>query len=211
MFIPLVDMLRCVRPHADTWLVASIDRAEDRDILNGTLGCPTCLSEYPVRDGIVLFSDRIARPPLRAPSEAEAIRLAAALDLTEPSMTAMLHGEWGAHAPILRGVSPAQLLLVNPPDGIVTGDGISIVLAETAPLARGSAHAIAVDASADAAFIASALASLRPGGRMLGPARMPVPSELVEIVRDSEVWVARFDSTPTSAPILPTRRPRAAG
>jgi uncharacterized protein YbaR (Trm112 family) len=209
MFIPLVDMLRCTRSHADTWLVASIDRAEDRDIIEGTLGCPTCLAEYPVHEGIVAFSDRVSRAVLRAPREKDAIRLAAALDLTEPNMTAVLQGEWGAHAQILRGLSPSQLLLVNPPEGIVTGDGISIVLADTAPFAYGSAHAVAVDATADDGMVSSLLASLRAGGRMLGPVTLPVPQSLTELARDSDVWVARLEmSAATSAPILPTRRPR---
>lgn len=209
MFIPLVDLLRCVNDHADTWLVASIDRAEDRDIIEGMLGCPTCLAEYPVHDGIVRFSVNVSRPALRAPREEDAIRLAAALDLTEPSMTAVLHGAWGAHAQILRGVSPAQLLLVNPPDGIASGDGISIVLAETAPLAYGSAHAVAVDATASDGMAASLLASLRAGGRMLGSVSLPVPANLTELVRDDAVWVARLElAAATSAPILPTRRSR---
>ncbi|HTE43689.1 MAG TPA: hypothetical protein VK636_00485 [Gemmatimonadaceae bacterium] len=211
MLTPLVDMLRCVNPHADTWLVASIDRAEDRDILLGTLGCPTCLAEYPIRDGVVLFSERVVRTPLGTPREEDAIRLAAALDLTEPSMTAVLHGEWGSHAPIIRGISPAQLLLVNPPDGIVTGDGISIVVAETAPVAYGSAHAVAVDATASPDMITSLVACLRSGGRMLGPVALEMPTSLTELARDDEVWVARLDATPTSAPILPTRRPRPQG
>ena len=115
MFIPLVDILRCPTPHDETWLVASIDRAEERDIIEGMLGCPICLAEYPIRDGIVYFAER--RAPIRRapPDETEAMRLAAALDLTDARMTAVLQGAWGAHAQLVRGVSPAQLLLLNPP------------------------------------------------------------------------------------------------
>src|SRR5512140_104168 len=98
MLIPLVDALRCIRPHEDTWLVASIDRAEDRDIIEGTLGCPSCLAEYPIHDGVVHF-DAVARPAYRAPTEDDALRLAAALDLVDPRTTAVLHGSWGAYAP----------------------------------------------------------------------------------------------------------------
>jgi len=139
MFIPLVDVLRCVRPHAETWLVASIDEAVERDIVTGALGCPICLAEYPIRNGIVSFDDDSpVDTPAVVPSEEGAIRLAAALDLTDPRMTALLHGAWGAYAPIVRGVSPAQLLLVNPPNGIMSGDGVSIVRSSTvAPVARG--------------------------------------------------------------------------
>src|SRR5262245_47598274 len=55
VFIPLVDSLRCIAGHEDTWLVASIERSEERDIRHGFLGCPICFAEYPIRDGIAYF------------------------------------------------------------------------------------------------------------------------------------------------------------
>src|SRR4051812_31652364 len=116
MFIPLIDTLRCPNLHEETWLVASIDRAEERDMREGVLGCPQCLAEYPVRDGVVYFDPTISRGAFIAPDELQATRIAAALDLTETRMTAVLHGAWGAHAQLVRGMSPAQLLLVNPPN-----------------------------------------------------------------------------------------------
>src|SRR5690348_14655364 len=121
MFLPLVDVLRCPVVHEETWLVASIDRAEDRDIITGALGCPQCLAEYPIRDGIVDFGGANL-PAYRAPGESDAMRLAAALDLTDARMTAVLHGSWASEAPLIRGFSPAQLLLINAPEGIATGD-----------------------------------------------------------------------------------------
>jgi uncharacterized protein YbaR (Trm112 family) len=209
MFIPLVDILRCVRPHEDTWLVASIDRVEDRDIIEGTLGCPSCLAEYPIHEGVVQFDAGVARPAYRQPSEHDVVRLAAALDLVDPRMTAVLHGAWGAYAPMMRGLSPVPLLLVNPPDGIASGDGVSIVRSATVPLAAASVNAVAVDAGADHATIASFANVLRGGGRMVSPVTMALPANLVEITRDHELWVARLDAaTTTSLPILPTRRPR---
>lgn len=209
VFLPLVDSLRCPRPHDETWLVASIDRAAERDIIEGMLGCPACLAEYPIRDGIVYFDEQAPRAAYRAPSEEDAYRLAAALDLTEPRMTAVLHGSWGAHAPILSGVSPAQILLINPPAGIVSGDGISIVYANAAPIARGAASGIAFDADVDMPMLVSLIVGLRPGGRMLGPVSVAIPEPLVELVRDDDVWVAHVASgVSTSAPILPTRRPK---
>jgi len=209
MLIPLVDMLRCVRPHEDTWLVASIDRAQERDILEGTLGCPTCLAEYPIHDGIVVFDSTVVRPAFRQPSESDVVRLAAALDLVDPRMTAVLHGSWGAYAPMLRGLSPVPLLLVNPPDGIASGDGISIVLAASGPIASASVNAVALDPAADRAMIASLVRAVRGGGRIAGSVAMALPADLVEITRDHELWVARVDAAMTvSAPILPSRRPR---
>ncbi len=201
MFIPLVDSLRCPNTHDETWLVASIERAEERDIKEGMLGCPQCMAEYPIRDGIVYFSE-VARAPFVEPSEEEATRLAAALDLTDPRMTAALQGVWGAQAPILAGIAPVQLLLVNPPEGIISGDGVSIVIAERAPLAASSMDGVAIDATATVPMIAALRASLRGGRRMLGSAHVDVPGFLTELARDPEVWVAQLDAgSVTSAPV----------
>jgi uncharacterized protein YbaR (Trm112 family) len=206
MFTPLVDILRCPNAHDETWLVASIDRSEERDIREGTLGCPICLAEYPIREGVVRFAE-VVPPPSATQREEDAVRLAATLDLTEARMTAVLHGLWGALAPIVRGMSPAQLLLVNPPPGIVSGDGVSIVQATAAPIARGSVDAVAFDASASEAMIASLVASLKGGGRMLGPAAAPLPNGLTELARDDEVWVAQLQAGAVSSPIQLKRRP----
>ena len=54
MFVELVDLLRCPRPHEDTWLVAAAEAMSGRHIVRGTLGCPVCEAEYPIRDGVVL-------------------------------------------------------------------------------------------------------------------------------------------------------------
>ena len=208
MFIPLVDVLRCPNAHEETWLVASIDRADDRDIRAGTLGCPICTAEYPIRDGVVIFDEAVPPPPYRAPSEEDAVRLAAALDLTDARMTAVLQGDWGAHAPIIVGMSPVQLILVNPPDGIASGDGVSIVRAVSASLARGSVDAAAFDGSASPAMIASLVASVRLGGRLVAPASIAMPDGATELVRDDDIWVAHVEGGATSAPISLARRRR---
>lgn len=209
VFLPLVDILRCTRPHADTWLVASIDRAEGRYIVDGTLGCPTCLAEYPVRNGIVFFS--AARPwaAHMRPHETSALRVAAALDLTDARMTAVLHGSWGMQAHLIVGVSPSQLLLLNPPDDVVLGDGVSGIVSDVVPLSAGSVSAAAIDAPIMPTLLESLRRSLRAGGRLLGPTVLTVPDGFTELARDDDVWVARLDAAITeSAPIALTRRGR---
>lgn len=211
MLISLVDILRCPKPHAETWLVASIDRVELRDIVTGTLGCPQCMGEYPIRDGVVYFDDDVPRRAGPPPDEAEAVRLAAALDLTDPRMVAVLHGEWGTQAPLMRGIAPAQLLLVNPPVDIASGDGVSIVVAHRAPFAQASVDAVAIGGGGDAsdAMVASLQASLRAGKRMLGPVALAVPVDVTPLARDADVWVGQLDAQlVTSAPIMPARRAR---
>jgi hypothetical protein len=209
MFISLVDTLRCVKAHADTWLVASIERAEERDIKEGTLGCPVCLAEYSIRDGVVYFVEREATGDLALPVEAEAMRLAAVLDLTEQRMTAVLHGRWAAHAHLVRSFSPAQLILLNAPRGLASGDGVSLVVSDIAPFAAASMNAVAIDETVNDDTFASLRRAMRSGARLLAPAATTLPAGFTELARDDEVWVARLDdATTTSAPIPLTRRPR---
>ncbi len=205
MFLPLIDRLRCLNAHEDTWLVASIDRADERDVLEGTLGCPVCSAEYRIREGVVWFGDAPVAES-ETPSPAEALRLAAALDLTDARMTAILHGSWGAHASILRGLSPAHMLLVNPPTGVTSGDGISIVRAPVAPVAAAWADAAALD-HAGSAMAESMRGALRGGGRLLARADVPIPPGFGELARDADVWVAQLDvGAATGAPVAISRR-----
>jgi hypothetical protein len=206
MFLPLIDRLRCLNAHEDTWLVASIDRVDERDVLDGTLGCPVCSAEYRIEDGVVWFGEAPAAAD-QASSSAEALRLAAALDLTDARMTAILHGSWGAHASVLRGLSPAQMLLVNPPRGVTSGDGISIVRAPVAPVAAGWADAAALDRGAGDSMTDSIRTGLRAGARLLAPAAATLPAGFTELARDADVWVAQLDADAAAgAPIAISRR-----
>jgi len=206
LFLPLIDRLRCLNGHEDTWLVASIDRVEERDVLDGTLGCPICSAEYRIREGVVWFTEAPAARD-QTPSSTDALRLAAALDLTDARMTAILHGSWGAHASILRGLSPVHMLLVNPPSGVTTGDGISIVRAPVAPVATGWADAAALDLGGDAAMLDSLRASLRGGGRLLAGTGVELPPGFTELARDPDVWVAQLDpASVVGTPIGLSRR-----
>ncbi len=205
MFLSLVDSLRCPKVHAETWLVASIERLDDRDIVEGVLGCPECLAEYRIHDGVVEFGGGV-RPPFTAPTEHDALRLAAALDLTDARMTAVLHGTWGACAPIIAGISPAHLLLVNPPAGIVSGDGVSIVAGEIVRFASASMSAAALDTTATAEQIAATRAAVRGGGRIVGPVGLEMPGDLAELARDEDIWIGQVPAGTISQPVMPARR-----
>jgi len=36
----MIDLLRCINAHEDTWLVASFREVTNRIVTEGTLGCP---------------------------------------------------------------------------------------------------------------------------------------------------------------------------
>jgi hypothetical protein len=75
------------------------------------------------------------------------------------------------------------------------------VRALSAPVARASVDAVAVDATASDGMLASLVAALRAGGRMMAPVAMRVPEGLLELVRDDEVWVAQLQAAAESVPI----------
>ena len=208
MFIELVDHLRCLNPHEDICLVASSEQMVGRDIVTGSLGCPVCEAEYPIRGGFAHFGD----PPDERASEAvppsaeQAMRLAAFLDLADPRGFAVLCGNWASHVRPLQALTQVQLLLVNPPPGIGLGGGVSaLITAGALPLASGSARAIAFDGTATTAFVATGLLALQPRARILGSSSIPVPDELTELVRDDHVWVAEKHTDPSPVVRL-TRR-----
>ena len=97
MFIELVDALRCPNAHEESWLVASAARMEFRHIVEGTLGCPVCKAQYPVRRGVVDFrrAGTSTVPQHAPPDETEAARLAAFLDLTDRAGFAVWNGVGG--------------------------------------------------------------------------------------------------------------------
>ena len=194
MFIELVDSLRCPRPHEESWLVASAVRTEGRDILEGTLGCPICHAEYPIRGGTVWF-DSIEPPSPGSPPERDAelaMRLAAFLDLSEPRGFGVFAGRYGPLAELLREIVPPPLIALNPVPLVATANGVStLVIAAGIPLADATCRGVALDAGhADDAYLDAAARVLQPRGRLVAPAATPTPDGVSEIARDERIWVA---------------------
>lgn len=207
MFIELVDQLRCIRPHESSWLVASAARMEGRDIVSGLLGCPVCRTEYPIERGIARFDRPLAgegappAPDAAVPDAAAApaneagdemaMRLTALLGLAGGGGFAIIGGHWGRHAATVHELSSVPLLLLEPPDDVAMGDGLSGVRAAGAvPVARGSTRAVALGpGTTSPAQVEGAVRVLRPRGRLVAPAEVPVPPGIREIARDATMWV----------------------
>jgi len=136
------------------------------------------------------------------------MRLAATLDLTDPRGFVLLTGAWGANAHDLAGIVDNQMLLVNPPDATASGGGVSILRADDRlPIARGSAHAAAIDAS-HADIAAQIVDLVRSGGRVVGPTSIAPPEGTRELARDAEIWVAEREAmASTPVPLTPRLRP----
>jgi uncharacterized protein YbaR (Trm112 family) len=208
MFIELVDALRCPVPHEESWLVASARRMEFRHIVEGTLGCPVCLAEYPVTRGVVDFRRATHQPlPLETPpDEGEATRLAAFLDLSDRAGFAVLLGSWSVHAPLLRALVETPLVVIDPPEGTEGEPGISVVRCDgELPLADGAARAMAVDPGPPAR-VASAVRATRAKGRLVLPADAALPAGVRELARDATLVVAEREAAVSPPVMLQGRR-----
>jgi hypothetical protein len=174
------------------------ERTRERDILEGTLGCPVCHAEYPIRDGVVWFDDGFQSEAEPAEDPELALRLAAFLDLSDAQGFAILAGRYAPLAELLRGVVPSHLIALNPSRTVPTGSGVSALVISTGiPLADATCRGIALDAAhAGAAHLDAAVRALRPRGRLVTPASAPLPDGVAELARDADLRVAERAAAP---------------
>ena len=199
MFIELVDSLRCLEPHDETWLVAAASRMDGRHLIEGVLGCPVCRREYAIRDGTAWFS---ARQPDAAVQDlttlavdadpAHVTRTAALLDLSQPGGIVVLGGSWAAHADAVAELGAAHVVVLNArASGSSVQEVSSIVVDSRLPFGLAALRGVAIDASAASpALLSSAAVSLRARGRLVAPSDAPVPGDVEVLARDDHVWVA---------------------
>jgi hypothetical protein len=215
MFIELVDSLRCLDPHEETWLVAAASRMDGRHIVDGLLGCPVCRREYGIRDGTAWFSAR--QPGRDAPDlttfagtadEAGVMRAAALLGLSDPGGTVVLGGSWTAYADAVAGLGASHVVVLNAQVSDSSPQEVSsIVVDDRLPFGGGALRGVAVDGElASAALLASAAASLRSRGRLIAPSGAPVPDGVDVLARDDRHWVA--ERTVVASPPIALRSAR---
>ncbi len=199
MFIELIDLLRCINAHEDTWLVASFKTVSHRFVLEASLGCPSCSAEYPVREGIADFSAGMALPSCEAERAAAshrreelATRAGAYLSATEPGATVVLGGVWAYAAQELSEMAEVRVLAINAPAEVKESQTLGLLrVASEIPVAPGSLLGVALDAWFPATIVASAVRAVRPGGRIVGPTTIPAPPELSVLAHDDNYWVAQ--------------------
>lgn len=204
MHSEIVDTLRCLGTHEDSWLVAAADVTEERHIMRGQLGCPVCHARYPIERGIADFAGGALRPVALESDgpgfeDDDAVKLAAMLDLTDAGGYVLLVGRWARLATALRELVPVMVLVANAPPDVSMGGGVSgLAVDGRLPLAASSARAVAID-DASASLAASAVAAVRPGGRVVGDASLALPADVALLARDERHWVGTRES---GAPLL---------
>lgn len=195
----MIDLLRCINAHDDTWLVASFKTVTNRFVLEGTLGCPSCPAEYPILDGVADFSAGLALPSCEAQRAAAshrreefATRAGAYLSATEPGATVVLGGVWAYAARELSEMADVRVLALNPAADVEESHAVGLLhVGSEIPVAPGSVLGVALDAWFPEKIIDSAVRAVRPGGRIVGPVTMPHPPELSVLAHDDSYWVAQ--------------------
>src|SRR5438034_496530 len=198
MFIELLDLLRCINVHEETWLVASLKAISNRFVLDGTLGCPVCHAEYRIKRGIADFTQtgELAResPEVSGPSgnrEEVATRVGAFLNATEPGATLVLGGSWAEAAQELSVMTETRILALNPSKRVQESETVGLLrVSHEIPLAPASVLGVAIDASSPSEIIWSALKVVRPRGRIVVPSAFEPPSALSVLVLDGRYSVA---------------------
>ena len=215
MFIELVDSLRCLEPHDETWLVAAASRMAGRHLVEGVLGCPVCRREYAVRDGTAWFS---ARQPdaadrslttIAADSDpAHLTRTAALLDLSQPGGIVVLGGSWTAYADAVAELGVAHVVVLDTKASESSVQEVSsIVVDDRLPFGFAALRGVAIDGrGASAAVLASAASSLRSRGRLVAPSDAAVPDGAEVLARYDRVWVA--ERTVVASPPIALRSVR---
>ncbi len=203
MFIELIDLLRCTRPHEDSWLVAAFHELRERNVIAGLLSCPVCNARYPITQGVAWFDvEPGSASPAAGASNADGTAVAAYLNLVEPGIV-LLEGAWGGAAGLLAGLGNTVIAL-NSGEAVSTARVSQVRCDSIAPLARECLDGVALDTT-NWAMIESGVRALKSGARMVAPVRAAIPAELVELARDEGFWVAgRVGSA--SAPVQISRR-----
>jgi uncharacterized protein YbaR (Trm112 family) len=205
MFIELIDLLRCTRPHEDSWLVAAFHELRERDVIEGLLSCPVCSARYPITNGVAWFDvepGAASRSGAAAP-KADGMRVAAYLNLVEPGIV-LLEGSWAGAADFVAGLGNAVISFNSTDDA--GAPRVSRVRCDAiVPLARECLDGIALD-SAAWELVESGARALKRAARMVAPVGAEIPDGLVELARDESYWIAAREGGSASAPVQIARR-----
>lgn len=196
MFVELIDALRCPAPHPDeapdTWLVASAMRVSGRCIVDGVLGCPVCRAEYAIRGGVADFGGVGDTAGMADQAvDVDALGLAAFLNLATPGGIIAVGGAWDAALDALADLTDVRALVVDPAHAFTPREPLGAVTGGTLPVAVGALRGVALDArTATPERLRAAVRAVRPGGRLVAPATVPLPAATRELARDAAFWVA---------------------
>ena len=173
MHILLTDALSCPRCGPDFGLLVLADRLEDRQVVEGRLGCPNCREAYPIRDAVVDL--RRGEPPARAGGAGEggeerALRIAALLGVGHAPGLVVLYGASPALAEGVAALLPNARVVTasaTPPPAAERRGAGWLLIGDRLPVRDGSLRALALVDGAPPELLAEAARALAPGCRIV--------------------------------------------
>lgn len=190
MFIEITEYLRCPSDHDPEWLVLASDAMANRHVVTGTLGCPICRTEYPIREGVVRFGSPPAVPLVGAVPAADVVQ--ALVGLESPGGYVALVGSAAALAPGLQAcMAGVHFVVVN-----AAGDpGMGCTVLETAdrlPLRDRVLRGVVLGGEVAWAWLPEAHRVVLNGQRVVALTdSITAPDVLEELARGEGLWVGR--------------------
>ncbi|WP_420633678.1 hypothetical protein [Candidatus Palauibacter sp.] len=202
MFIELAEVLDCPDCRSSAGLVAFVDRAEARRVIEGRLGCPLCEIEVPIRGGTMRFdlsgaarraseavsaAGSVPAPPPPSPAAETALLIGALLAVTgRAGMVVLLGPGPAAHAArvahmgdrleALAWLDDAGESTVTKIEDLAAGvDPLRGAAPDGWPVRSGALHGVAM-AGPVALSLSEAERCARPGARLV--VTSPTPADL---------------------------------
>jgi hypothetical protein len=201
VLLSLVDALRCPAAHAESPLVLSVEEWAGPRVSRGLLGCPVCHARYHIASGVADFTDGAGARQSPAADAPDVMRLAAQLSLAEPGGLVLLTGRYGEGHAALSGVADVTCLLVDAA-GTMSPAAVNFDVAGRLPLVDDALRAAAVDEPrATPAFLSEVARCLGAGGRLVAPARAPIPPGVQLVAKDDREYVCEAVGHPLTVPL----------
>jgi len=206
MHIEMTELLRCPacpRPEGRAaFLVLATAEMRGRAVQRGTVGCPVCGAEFPIRNGIVDFREQGAggreqTPVAPAPrSLLPAPDLQALLDLSSPGGYVVLIGDAVRQAAGLAGVlEHVHFAGINGPPDVTAAPYLSLLRAEGGiPLRDAFVRGAVVGGDAiEGPWVSEAVRVVLRGRRIVlhGAAAGTAPPGVEQLAAEGGVWVGR--------------------
>lgn len=196
MLLELTEILRCPRDHEESFVVCVAHRSEGRHVVAGVVGCPVCLAEFPIRDGVLEFAAHPGAPvppPEREGAEVlTADALATFLDLRGPGGYVVLAGRAGRLAPALTALLPGvHHVVVNAPrDAARSPDCSYVSCPDRIPVKAAQVRAVVLGAGCTGGpWPAEAARVLLRGLRVVIEDERASPDGISELARGAGVFV----------------------
>jgi hypothetical protein len=193
MFIEVADFLRCPQAHEFQPCVVVPTQMEDRIVASGTVGCPVCKAEFPIRAGRAVFGEAAV---VESPGSHDAATLQALLGLMSPGGYVVMVGSVVSCWKELVELTDTHVIGVNAPAGVSEAEGLSLLdTAGEIPLKSSSVRGVVLSAAQTSeAWAQEATRIVLPGQRVVAVTERVVADNLEEVVAGHGLWVGKKTS-----------------